>query len=264
VQGSDRSAIFPKILRGTLNPSRTMANAMRFKSPWYRDFQHGLSSSQKRSGIHMLASDEEIDRRRAMRRFSVSAHYRSNPFSSSKLCAICSASPGSGFEADYAITRWISASFSLDRQQGLLTPKNLLPSGALSAAEASGSTVIAGFGVRLVYDRPHNTFSLAVRPGMVIDKVQVPAAYNSANGSYTKSIGFSATHSAATLLFSNDYKINRRIALRSSFGATVVRYRTAVRDPDGIGKPPYLSFLSHENFVNRTTWVWQGGPVIHF
>ena len=264
VQGFDRSAIFPKLLRGTLNPSRTMANAMRFKAPWYRDFQHGLPSSHNRNGIHMLASDEENDRRRAMRRFSVSAHYRSTPLGSSKLCAICSPSPGSGFEADYAINRWISASFSLDRQQGLLTPKTLLPRQASVSGDAAGSTVIAGFGVRLVYDRPQNTFSLAIRPGFVTDQVQVPVDVNTSNGTYTQSTGISATHSAATLLLSNDYKINRTIAFRSSFGATVIRYRTAVRDPDGIGKPPYLSFLSHENFANHTTWVWQGGPVIHF
>ena len=264
VQGFDRSAILPKILRGTINPSRTMANAMRFKAPWYRDFQHGLPSNHQRNGIHMLASEEENERVRTMRRFSVSAHYRSTPLGSSKLCQICTASPGSGFEADYAITRWISASVSLDTQQGLLTPKVLLPGQASSSAEASGSTLIAAFGVRLVHDRPQNTFSLAIRPGVVIDRVQVPVNVHTVNGSYTGSMGFTTTHSAATLLLSNDYKINRTIALRSSFGATVTRYRSPVRDPDGIGKPPYLSFLSHENFTNRTTWVWQGGPVIHF
>jgi hypothetical protein len=66
------------------------------------------------------------------------------------------------------------------------------------------------------------------------------------------------------MLLSNDYKINRMFAVRSSFGATVVRYRTTTRDPVGIGKPPYITFLSHEYFTNHVNWIWQGGPVFHF
>ena len=81
---------------------------------------------------------------------------------------------------------------------------------------------------------------------------------------YSEPLTYTVNHTAASLTLSNDYKVNRTLAIRSSFGATIVRYRTATRDPDGIGKPPYLSFLSHENFTNHTTWTWQGGPVIHF
>jgi hypothetical protein len=270
VQGDRRSAAFPLILRGALNPARTMANAMRFKLPWYRDFQHGLASSydlaplrRQNFGIHMLPGDDEL--LPPMRRFSFSAHYRTMPLGSSNSpCAICVASHGGGFEADYAITRWISASFSLDKQDGLLTPKKLAMSEASGAPDATGSTTIAGFGVRLMHDRPHNMFSLAIRPGFLVDNVQVPAHVSTIHGSYQAPLEFSVTHTAAALLLSNDYKINRRFAIRSSFGATIVRYRTPERDPDGIGKPPYITFLSKENFTNHTTWTWQGGPVFHF
>ncbi len=270
VQGDTRSAAFPLILRGALNPSRTMANAMRFKLPWYRDFQHGLPASydvapsrRRNFGVHMLPGDDEIPA--PMRRFSFSAHYRAMPLGSlNSPCAICVASHGGGIEADYAITRWISASFSLDKQSGLLTPKTLAMSEASGAPDASGSTTIAGFGVRLMHDRPHNMLSLAIRPGMLIDQVHVPAHVNTLRGSYQEPLEFSVTHTAASLMLSNDYKINRRFAIRSSFGATIVRYRTPTRDPEGIGKPPYLTFLSKENFTNHTTWIWQGGPVFHF
>lgn len=270
VQGDRRSAAFPLILRGALNPARTMANAMRFKLPWYRDFQHGLPSSydlaplrRQNFGVHMLPGDDEMQA--PMRRFSFSAHYRTMPVgSSNSLCAICVASHGGGFEADYAITRWISASFSLDKHGGLLTPKKLAMSEASGAPDATGSTTIAGFGVRLMRDRPHNMFSLAIRPGFLVGTVQVPAHVSTINGSYQVPLELSITHTAASLLLSNDYKINRRLAIRSSFGATIVRYRTPDRDPSGIGGPPYITFLSKENFANHTTWSWQGGPVIHF
>jgi len=265
VQGDNRSSVFPLILRGTLNPSRTFANAMRFKAPWYRDFQHGLPPDRSRKGIHMLASDEDIARAQAIRRISFAAHYRSMPFGSlNNHCTLCLASHGAGFEADYAITRWISASLSFDKQQGLITPKNLLAKGNPDVDDASSSTVITGFGVRLVYDRPQNTFSLAIRPGFVNEQIQVPPVLDTVRGMYSEPLTYTVNHTAASLTLSNDYKINRTLAIRSSFGATIVRYRTATRDPDGIGKPPYLSFLSHENFTNHTSWTWQGGPVVHF
>jgi hypothetical protein len=270
IQGDRRSAAFPLILRGALNPSRTMANAMRFKLPWYRDFQHGLPAHydlapQRKPGygIHMLPGDDEIPA--PMRRFSVSAHYRAMPLGSMNMpCAICVASHGAGLEADYAITRWIRASVSFDKQGGLITPKQLAGSEASGAPDATGSTVIAGFGVRLVYDRPHNTFSLAIRPGLVRDQFYIPAHVNTLQSRYQEPSEFSVTHTAASLMLANDYKINRRFAVRSSFGALVVRYRTPLRDPDGVGEPPYITFLSKDNFTNHTSWIWQGGPVFHF
>ena len=266
LQGDNRAALFPNIVRGALNPSRTMANAMRFKAPWYRDFQHGLSPDRSRRGIHMLASDEETAASQNLRRFSFALHYRSTPFGPHRNpCILCGPRGGAGFEVDYAITRWISASVSLDKQGGLSMPTHLAIS-EIPASSTTGSSLIAGFGVRLMRDRPNNTLSLAIRPGVIIYEARLPAHASDKpiGGSYVQPAEYSITHTAATFLLSNDYKINRKLAIRSSFGATIVRYRTPIRDSDGIGTPPYISFLSHENFTNRTTWVWQGGPVVHF
>jgi hypothetical protein len=265
VQGYDRGAVFPKILRGALNPSRTMANAMRLKAPWYRDFQHGLPPDRSHGQIHMLAGDDETPTQTQLKRFSFSAHYRATPIGSAKsYCTICNASSGSGLEADYLITSWIAASFSLDQQAGLMTPKELAPTEASGDANATGSTLISGFGVRLVRDRPQNTFSIAIRPGIVTDEVKIPGEWDGVRHTYSPSQSFSVSHTAASILFSNDYKLSQRIALRSSFGAMVVRYRSLERDPAYIGKIPYLSFISTANYTNRTTWNWQGGPVVHF
>jgi hypothetical protein len=255
IQRDDRSHILPKIIRGSLNPSRTMANFIRFKKPWYRDFQEGDPSWQPGRGIHMLPSDEERAQNQILQRFSFSAHYRTAPLGTpSHGCALCNDGRGAGFEADYTITPWISASVSLDKQHGSL----------VKGSPTTGSTLSAGFGVRLVHERPHNTFSLSVRPGFVYDQIPVPAHVDTVHRTYVAGGQLSILRPAATILLANDYKLNRTVALRSSFGATIVRYRTTPRDPPYIGEVPYLSWLSPDSYTNRATWIWQGGPVFRF
>ncbi len=255
IQGENRSHILPKIIRGSLNPSRTMANFIRFKKPWYRDFQEGQPSWRSSRGIHMLPSDEERAQNQQLQRFSFAAHYRTAPLgTASHGCVLCNDGRGGGLEADYAITPWISASVSLDRQQGSLE----------KGTPADGSTLSAGFGVRLVHERTHNTFSLSVRPGFIVDQIPIPAHVDVARGTYVASDQLNIVHPAATILLANDYKLNRTLALRSSFGATIVRYRTTPRDPPYVGQIPYLSWLSPDSYTNRATWVWQGGPVFRF
>jgi hypothetical protein len=44
----------------------------------------------------------------------------------------------------------------------------------------------------------------------------------------------------------------------------LIRYESTVRDPPGIGTPPWLSFLSHDNYINSTNWGTTVGPVFRF
>jgi hypothetical protein len=81
---------------------------------------------------------------------------------------------------------------------------------------------------------------------------------------YIPSGQLNVVHPAVTTLLANDYKINRTVALRSAFGATIVRYRTTSKDPPFVGKIPYLSWLSADSYTNHPTWIWQGGPVFRF
>jgi hypothetical protein len=256
IQGDNRTRVFPKILRGTLNPSRTMANFLRLKKPWYRDFQHTATLDRSRSaGIHMLRSDEDREAASQLHRFAVAAYYRSAPFgTSTRPCAVCFTSNGFGTDFDYALNPWISATVAVDSQEGI----------AEKGSQLSGSTINTSFGMRLVRTLPQNTFSFAIRPGVAIEQISSVASGTTPPGIPARESQYSVQLPSLTLVVANDYKVNRNLSLRSAFGATIIRYRTAEKDPPGIGKSPYLSWLSHDIYTNHTTWIWQGGPVYRF
>jgi hypothetical protein len=253
VQGGNRSRILPKILRGGLNPSRTMANALRLKAPWYRDFQHS-PDLQDTYGIHFLPSDQSIQEAQNFRRFALVSYFTAMPFgTTAHPCAICLQNPGAGVEADFALARWIAVSFAASKQQDVMSKKT-----------ANGSTVNIGLGMRLIYDRPYNTLSLAVRPGFVEEHASISSTSDSSQSSYTERPESTVSHAATTIMLSNDHKISNSVGLRSSFGVVMVRYRNAAKTPPGIGEPPYLSWLSHDSYTTRSTWTYEMGPVFHF
>jgi hypothetical protein len=250
VQGGNTSRILPKILRGGLNPSRTMANALRFKAPWYRDFQHSpeLEASY---GVHVLPSDESIRAAETFRRFAVIPYFIGMPFgTSAHSCSVCMQNPGAGLEADFALTRWIAVSFAMSKQQ------NVMDQGATTV----GSTISTALGLRLIHDLPNHTLSLAVRPGIVTEHATISSGIR--NGAAPSDI--SVSHTATMVMLSNDYKFSRSIAWRSSFGINLVRYRNALQTPPGFGNPPYLSFLSHVTYSNKSTCTLEMGPLFHF
>jgi hypothetical protein len=254
VQGDNRSRILPKILRGSLNPSRTMANAMRFKAPWYRDYQHG-SDLERSYGVHFLRSDESMRAAEQFRRFAVMPYFIAMPLgTAAHPCTVCIHSPGVGVEADVALTRWMAVSFAVSKQQADMH----------KGSATNGPTVSTGLGIRLMHDRPNNTLSLAVRPGVVTERATLPPGIDTIHQIYSGPSESRVTHAATTIMFSNDYKLSRLLAFRSSFGATIVRYRNPAPAPPGIGTPPYLSWLSHDSFTNRPNWTCEMGPLFHF
>jgi hypothetical protein len=64
--------------------------------------------------------------------------------------------------------------------------------------------------------------------------------------------------------FTGDYKLSPGVALRAGISEDLVRYRTNMLAADGVGEPPYLSWLSRENYINRGNWSYQVGPVFSF
>jgi hypothetical protein len=253
VQGGNRSRILPKILRGSLNPSRTMANALRFKAPWYRDFQHspGLEGSY---GIHLLPSDESVREAQNVRRFALMPYFIAMPLgTAAHPCNVCMQNPGAGVEADVTLTRWLAVSFAASKQPAVVD----------RASTINPSMVSVGLGIRLMYDRPNNTLSLAVRPGVLTEPAPIPPSSETIHINHLEAES-NVKHAATTIMLSHDYKFSSLIALRSSFGVFIVRERNAVQTPRGIGDTPYLSWLSHDSYTNRSTWTCEMGPVFRF
>jgi hypothetical protein len=256
VQGGNRSRLIPKILRGSLNPSRTMANAMRFKAPWYRDFQHG-SDLESSDGVHFVRSDESMRSAEQFRRFAVMPYFVTMPLgTAAHPCTVCMQNPGAGVQADVALMRWMAVSFAVSKQQQAMQ----------KGSTTNGSTVSTGLGIRLMHHRPNNILSLTVRPGVLTERVPLPLSIDTPHQKYSAPAESSVTHAATTILFSNDYKLSSTIAFRSSFGATIVRYRNLAPTPSGTDKPVYMtmSSLSQESFTNRANWTCEMGPVFHF
>jgi hypothetical protein len=253
IQGDNRSRLVPKIIRGALNPSRTMANAVRFKAPWYRDWQQNADIEQSR-GVHFLPSDEEVAAAEEFRRVSIAPYFRSMPFgTASRSCTLCVQNPGVGITLDYALARWVSASVAVENQ----------PNPVLKTSTFVGSTISVGFGLRLTYETPHNTLSFAVRPGFLITQV-TPSVRSQGENDLESKQPQSVENGAITLALSNDIKLSPFLSMRFSIGDTIVRTGTLDGQQVGIGSPPYLSWLSKEQYANRSTWSSAVGPVLRF
>jgi hypothetical protein len=253
IQGGNRSRILPKIVRGSLNPSRTMANALRFKAPWYRDFQHS-SDVEGSYGVHVLPSDESVREVQNVRRFALMPYFIALPLgTAAHPCTVCVQNPGVGVEAEFSLTRWLAVSFAASKQPAVVDRPSTI----------NRSMVRVDLGIRLMYERPNNTLSLAVRPGLLTEPAPIPPASERIQISHAQTES-NITHAATTIMLSNDYKLSSLVALRSSFGVVIVRDRNAVQTSPGIGDVPYLSWLSHDSYTNRSTWTCEMGPVFRF
>jgi hypothetical protein len=253
VQQGNYVRVFPKVLRGGLNPARSFTNILRGEKPWYRDWQHsGVPIFGE--GIHVLPSDEQIEEYAHRPRFELSPHYALQSIAvNTKSCRNCRESvTGFGIEGSYRLTRWLDADVDLNR----------LPNASPLPSDRSGGNLLTGFfGLRAGFDTPNYSLKFLVRPGFVrfddaYESSPLPDAPPPATGDIN--------HLAWNLAISGDYRIARSLAFRTTFGNTIVRYRTEQPDPPGIGTPPYLSWLSHDNYINRGNWYFEAGPVFRF
>jgi hypothetical protein len=267
IQNPRPEAYFPKALRGGLNPCRTMANALRFKKPWYRDFQHQDVANQP--AVHFVRSDEEEAAMRRIPHFEIFPHFNalSLPVNTSECGPCRRLTSGSGVGFSYRISRWVDFDSDINYQP------NASP---LPSYRAGGSIFSGTFGFRTGFQTPNYSLKIAVRPGFV----SYNRAYFLSPASYT--LGFDGapaypeappaptdpgriTHFATALTINADYGFTRHFALRATFGNTPVRYKTQYLDRvPGIGTPPYLSFISPNIFATNENWTYQIGPVIRF
>lgn len=241
-------SVFPKILRGAINPTRTMANALRGKTPWYRDYEH-----PEPSGPRVVFESPRAEMIRHLPRYEIFPHYNAMSIPVNTVncwfCRTWTNGGGVGFSA--RLTRWVDFDSDVDYQPNVSPePSN----------RAGGNLLMATFGLRTGFVTPHYALKVAVRPGFVSYDhayLTLPTKENP-----TPAIG-RVTHFATALAINGDYGLTRHLALRYSVGNTPVRYLHDIL-PAGIGKPPRLNWLSHEEFMTNENWGYQVGPVLRF
>jgi hypothetical protein len=250
VQGDRGDPLFAKIVRGALNPTRTMANALRGENPWYRDYLHPDIPGS--GGVHFERSD--ADAIRHLPRYEIFPHF--NAFAlvvNTATCAQCRKwTDGSGVGFSARLTRWVDFDSDVNYQP------NASP---LPSDKAGGDALSGTFGLRSGIATPHYALKASIRPGFVSYDhayLTIPSKTDP-----VPEIG-RITHFATALTINGDYGITRNLAIRGTFGNTPIRYLDGYLQPPGIGKPPAINWLSHEVFLTNENWVYQMGPVLRF
>lgn len=249
VQG-DSDRLFPKIVRGTLNPTRTAANLLRGKNPWYRDYLHPAVDGGGK--VHFERGDEEVIRH--LPRYEIFPHFNAISLTvNTETCIQCrkwTEGAGVGFSA--RLSRWVDFDSDVNYQP------NVSP---LPTNRAGGDALMGTFGFRSGIATPNYALKLSIRPGFVSYNRAYVALPSSSDP--VPNVG-RVTHFAAALAINGDYDVGRHLAIRGVFGNTPVRYLKYISTPPGIGSPPYVNWLSHEFFSTNENWTFQAGPVLRF
>jgi hypothetical protein len=215
---------------------------LRGRYPWYRDYEH---PSEYQSPVQLrfqhLMSEQPVEY------FDLSLHYTSlNLQTNHTSCMNCrQAATGAGLEFGVRLRRYLD----------FVSDVSIYPQASpVSSLSVGGSLTTATFGVRAGYSAKRYAVKVGLSPGF--------ASYSKTGtdpASLERNYNFAAS---ATL--AGDLHLTNHLALRATAVQMLIRYKTTERDPDGIGTPPRLSFLSHDNYSNSTNWGVQLGPVVRF
>jgi hypothetical protein len=246
----DSDRLFPKIVRGTLNPTRTAANLLRGKNPWYRDYLHpDVDGGGK---VHFERGDEDVIRH--LPRYQIFPHFNAISLTvNTETCIQCRRwTDGGGIGFSTRLSRWVDFDSDVNYQP------NVSP---LPTNRAGGDALIGTFGFRSGIVTPSYALKLSIRPGFVSYNRAYVALPSSSDP--VPNVG-RVTHFATALAVNGDYDLGRHFAVRGVFGNTPVRYLNFIIPPPGIGSPPYINWLSHEAFLTNENWSYQVGPVLRF
>lgn len=245
------AVVFPNIVRAALNPARSMANLMRWRNPWYRDFEHYPVNRHITPGIHFIPSDEDTVSRAP--RFEVFPHFDaiSLPVNTATCTACRRMIPGYGVGFAARLARWVDFDSDVDYHSD---------ASPVPSARAGGSVMIGTFGFRTGLQYAHYAVKVALRPGFV----SYSNAYetDTDTGVVTTNLG-RITHFATAMAINGDYDLSRHFALRAVLGNTPVRYYSFTTPPTA-GKPPFFYWISNKQYVNNENWAYQTGVVLRF
>ena len=246
--------VFVKIIRGSLNPCRTMANFLRWRLPWYRDYLYEPGTGKLTRDPHWLPGDDAVIL--SAPRFELFPHYNAISLPVNKAscshCRMMTSGFGVGFSTRLAT--YADLDSDVDHQP------NASP---LPSDRAGGDLTIVTVGLRSGYTNSHFAIKASLRPGILSYSQAYQSSPSESNPKPT--IG-RITHFATALAINGDYFFNRRLALRVSVGNTAVRYREPyiqcpVANP---GTHPYLNWLSQLTFLTNENWAYQTGVVMRF
>jgi hypothetical protein len=232
-----------KMLRAGLSPARSLANILRGHYPWFRDYEH--------PGVYESLAVEDFQRAMDVEprdHVDVFVHYTALTLNVNTLsCAGCrQTADGAGVELGFAVRRYLD----------LVIDSDILPGASPESSLNVGGTLWTGHaGLRSGYSGKYFALKLTLAPGF--------ASYSRSQSAPDQPIGRNYNFSAIAAL-SADIRFTERIAFRLTTEQMLIRYKSLYRDPPGIGTPPNLSFLSHDNYINSTNWGVTLGPVLRF
>ncbi|HEY0263741.1 MAG TPA: hypothetical protein VGC07_04390 [Granulicella sp.] len=238
------------VLRSSLNPSRSLANMLRGHYPWFRDYEHPASSQSPIYPRFERALAAEPNDHVDIHLYANSLNLYTNHGS----CIDCRTRvSGAGIEVGYALKRYID----------LIADASIEPAASpISSLNIGGQLVTANFGIRSGYSSTHFALKATLAPGFAsysrADACKVPGT-DTLTSNNCRNFNFSAIAA-----LEGDLRFNRHLAFRATAQQMLIRYKSADRDPPGIGEPPRLSFLSHDNYTNSTNWGFRVGPVLRF
>ena len=271
---------WPLVVRSGLSPSRSFANMMRWKVPWYRDYEQPI---QQPNRVYWFPS-KEVAQYRALPDVQVAPFWSSFSIAANTpSCFNCRETViGGGLQTTLKIHDWL----------GFDTAVSYHPNASpLPSDRAGGNMLAAFFGLSASKQWHYYALHFAMRPGMVAFSqayLRSPVVYTvlgspprvgttggnadglpypgvtDANGTPNEPPLGAIHHFAWDWQLAADYRLTQRIGFRIGLEDAVVRYRTAKVDEPGIGSPPIVSWLSKEQFINRGGFVLQLGPVFNF
>ncbi len=271
---------WPKAVRSGLNPSRSFANWLRWQPSWYRDRDHPIDTPDR---VSWFPSDE-VEAWRKLPDLQIAPFFSNFSIATnSASCFNCRTfNSGAGIELTKHMRGWLSFDSAVSYHPG---------ASPLPSDRAGGNMLFAVFGLSATRQWQYNAVHFAIRPGLVhfdrayltsprpvtvttypqgiathggdADSVPGPGVVD-ANGTPDQPQLGGITHFAWDFTLSTDWRLTPHLGFRFGLDDAIVRYRTDKVDAPGLGTPPYLSWLSKQNFINRSNVTLQAGPVFSF
>jgi hypothetical protein len=271
---------WPLVVRGGLNPSRSFANILRWRQPWYRDYEQPVNEPAR---VFWYPAEDELEYH-AIPRLQLAPYWsRFTIAANTPACFNCRETAiGGGLQTTVKLRGWL----------GLDTSFSVHPGASPLPSDRAGGGMITLFsGLSATKQWRYYAVHFAMRPGMVrwssayltspvlypvttwppriathggdADGMPVPGVVD-ANGTAQQPALGAIHHFAWDWNLALDYRFTQRVGFRVGLEDAVVRYRTDKVDAPGIGTAPYLSWLSKEQYLNRGNFVLQVGPVFSF